>query len=146
MDDRLRKDGRSCCPVTGVIVSFTGRLFKKLCTHIFIRVLQNNLLCDRDTVAGDFWPSKVIVNNHVPSTRAQSDTHRISHDIDPSFEGHRVRPCGNISKPFMDDSLRKNRSGSGAIASYIGCLARCFFEQLCSHVLVRVFEFNLLGN
>ena len=65
---------------------------------------------------------------------------------DTFLEYHRVCACCNVFEPFADDCLSEKASGSGSVAGYVVCLDGYFFNELCAHVLERIFEFDVFSD
>jgi len=63
-----------------------------------------------------------------------------------ALEGHGVCASGHILEPFAVDRLGQKRRGRGAVAGGVAGLGGHFAHHLGAHVLVRVGEFDLLGD
>ena len=66
--------------------------------------------------------------------------------LDAALERHRVGARRHVAQTFAIDRLRQERGGGGAVARGVGRLARDFANHLRAHVLVRVGEFDFLGD
>src|SRR5208282_856890 len=64
--------------------------------------------------------------------------------INAALERHRVRACGNRSHTLTEDCLGQHGRGCGAVASHIRGLGRNLTHHLCTHVLERVLQLDLL--
>src|SRR5438552_3818589 len=76
-----------------------------------------------------------------PLDLSHGDFHRL---IDAALERHRARACGNRSYALTEDCLCQHGRGGGAIASHIRRLGRNLADHLCTHVLERVLQLDLL--
>ena len=63
-----------------------------------------------------------------------------------AFKDHRVGTSSNITHPFLDHGLGKQRSRCRTITSYIICFSCYFFYQLGTHIFKRIFQFDIAGN
>src|SRR6056297_4249558 len=66
--------------------------------------------------------------------------------IHTALQAHRVDSGRNALQAFLDHTVRENRSGSGTVTGDVVGLRRDFLEELSTHVLERVFEFDFLGD
>src|SRR5437016_4725718 len=64
--------------------------------------------------------------------------------VDAAFERHRARACGHRSYTLTEDCLGQHGRSGGAIASHIRRLGRNLAHHLCTHVLERVLQLDLL--
>jgi len=64
--------------------------------------------------------------------------------VHAAFEVHRVHPGGYRLGAFLDNGLRENRRGGGAVAGEVRGLRGHFSHHLCAHVLELVFQLDLL--
>src|SRR2546429_7290632 len=64
--------------------------------------------------------------------------------VDAAFERHRARACGHRSYTLTEDCLGQHGRSRGAIASHIRRLGRNLAHHLCTHVLERVLQLDLL--
>ena len=71
------------------------------------------------------------------------DCHRT---VDAALDVHRVCTCGHVLETDIDDSLSKHGCCCCSVACVITCLGSNFLDELCAHVLERIFEFNLAGH
>src|SRR5690606_7476264 len=61
-------------------------------------------------------------------------------------EVHRVHAGGDGFRAFLDNGLRQNGGGGGAVASLVVGLGGDFAQQLCAHVLELVLKLDFLGD
>ena len=66
--------------------------------------------------------------------------------FDATLETKRARTGSDVAKTFANESLSKNGGGGGAVASDVIGLSCNFFDQLGTHVLERIFEFNFTSD
>jgi hypothetical protein len=64
--------------------------------------------------------------------------------VDAALDFHRVGTSGDVLDAFPVDGLGQHGGGGGSVAGRIARLARDFANQLGSHVLVRVLQFDFL--
>ena len=65
--------------------------------------------------------------------------HALAHD-------HGVRACGDVLQTLVDDGLRQQGSGGGAVAGDVVGLGSDFADELRAHVLERILELDVLGD
>ena len=66
--------------------------------------------------------------------------------FDTTLEEHGVGASGDILQPFMDDVLRQDGGGGGAVTSDVVGFGGRFFQKLGAHVFKGVFQFNFFGD
>src|SRR5262245_19874956 len=66
--------------------------------------------------------------------------------LDPLLEIHGVGAGRDRLDPFAEDRLGENRGGGRPVAGHLGRLAGDLAHQLRPHVLLRIFELDLLGD
>src|SRR5690606_16845793 len=66
--------------------------------------------------------------------------------VDAALQVHRVHAGGNRLQAFVDDGLGQNGGGGGAVTGGVVGLGRDVLDQLSTHVLELVFQFDFLGN
>ena len=66
--------------------------------------------------------------------------------LDAALEAERVRAGCDVAQAFTDQSLCENGSGGGAVASDVVSLLGDLLDELGADLLVRVVEFDLLGD
>ena len=66
--------------------------------------------------------------------------------LDAPLEAHRVGAGGNVAQAFVDHRPREHGGGGGAVAGDVVGLLGDFLDQLGADALVRVLEFDLLGD
>ena len=66
--------------------------------------------------------------------------------LDAALEHHGVGARGDVPEAFADDGLRQHGRGGRSIASDVIGLGGSLLQKLRAHVLVVVFELNLLGD
>ena len=66
--------------------------------------------------------------------------------IDASFNFHGIGACRDIFDSFAVYGLGQHGGGCGAVTSHIAGFACNFTNQLCSHIFVRIFQFDFLCN
>jgi len=57
-----------------------------------------------------------------------------------------LAPAGDVAKTFFVDGFGQHRSGGGSVAGHIGSLRGNLFDELGSHILVGIVQFNFLGD
>ncbi len=67
-------------------------------------------------------------------------------EIDAALQVHRVHAGGNGLVAFLDDRLRQNGRGRGAVAGDVVGLGGDFAHHLRAHVLELVLKFDFLGD
>ena len=77
VDDALGQDGSRCRTVAGIVARLRGNALQQLSTCILELVLQLNLLSHGDTVLRNLRSTKLLLNNHVTSLRAECYLHCI---------------------------------------------------------------------
>src|SRR3989344_1914577 len=66
--------------------------------------------------------------------------------MDPFFEEHRVGPGNHVLQPLAKNDLTEEGGRGCAVAGDIIGLAGDLLQQLRPHILVRIFEIDLLGD
>ena len=66
--------------------------------------------------------------------------------VDTTFQIHGVGTGSHVLKTYVYDSLSQYGSRSRTVAGIVARLRGNLFNQLGTHVLERVFQFNLFGN
>src|SRR5690606_11769161 len=66
--------------------------------------------------------------------------------VDAPLEVHRVHAGGNGLQAFVDDRLRQNGSGGGAVTGFVVGLGRYVLDQLGAHVVELVLQLDFLGD
>ena len=85
-DDSLSQHGCGRRTVTCVVVGLRSNLLNHLRTHICERVLQLDLLSNRNTVLGYLRSTELLVDDHVTTLRTERYLHCIAQRIDTLFE------------------------------------------------------------
>src|SRR5690606_4839054 len=70
----------------------------------------------------------------------------VAASLDATLEHHGVGAGGHVLEALVDDGLRQNGGGGGAITGDVVGLGGGFLEELGAHVLKRVLQFNFLGD
>ena len=73
----LCQDGGGRGTVAGHIAGLGGHFAHHLGAHVLQRILEFDLLGDRDTVLGDRRSAELLLQNHVPALRAKGHFHRV---------------------------------------------------------------------
>ena len=71
---------------------------------------------------------------------------RFNSFFNTALERHRVVTRGNALETFAVDCLGKNGCRRCPISSNITGFGSNFLDHLCAHILVRVFQLDLLGD
>ena len=66
--------------------------------------------------------------------------------VDAALDGDRVAAGGDVAKAFVDDGLGEHGGGGGSVAGDVVGLGGDFLAELGAHVLVGIFELDLLGD
>ena len=70
--------------------------------------------------------------------------HDLHRAIDSALEIHRIRTGGDVLDTFAIDRLSQNGRRRGAVARQVACLTGDLTHHLRAHILVRVFQVDLL--
>ena len=71
VDDSLSEDGCCGCTIAGIVTSLAGNALDELCASILEFVLQLYLLGNGNTVLGNLWCAKLLLNNNVAAFRTE---------------------------------------------------------------------------
>src|SRR4051812_41231690 len=90
LDHRPGEYGRRGGAVTGDVVRLGGDLLGELRAHVLPRVVQLDLLGDRDTIVRDRGGAPLLVEHHVLALRAERDSDRVGELVDAGLQ---AAPC-----------------------------------------------------
>ncbi len=62
--------------------------------------------------------------------------------VDAPLDFHWIRTCGDVLCPLAEDGLSEDRCGGGPVTGGVTGLAGHFADQLSTHVLIRVLQFD----
>ena len=82
--DRLRENGRRRRAVAGDVARLRGDFADHLGAHVLESVLELDFLRDRDAVLGDGRRAEALLDDDVPTLRAERDLDRIRQRVDAS--------------------------------------------------------------
>ena len=85
-DHRLGQHGRGRRAVTGDVVGLGGDLLGELGAEVLVRVVQLDLLGDRDAVVGDRGGAPLLVDDDVAAPRAERHLDRVGELVDAALE------------------------------------------------------------
>ena len=71
---------------------------------------------------------------------------RVHRDLDPALDLRRVGAAGDVLEALAEDRLGVDGGGGGAVAGDTAGLGGDFLDHLRAHVLVGVFQLDLLGH
>ena len=80
--DRLGEHGRGRRAVAGDVVGLGRGFLEKLRAHVLERVLQLDVLGDRDAVVGDGRGAPLLVEGDVPALRAEGGLDGVGEGVD----------------------------------------------------------------
>src|SRR4030067_163820 len=104
-------------------------------------------LADLRVVGGDAGDvGDVLVPLDLNGGFLQGVDDRLNGHVDAALQQHRVGAGGDVLQPFADHRRGEDRRGGGAVTGRVIGLAGHFLDQLRPHVLVGVFQFDLLGD
>jgi hypothetical protein len=86
-EDGLGEHGRRGGAVAGVVGRLGRDLLHHLRAHVLERIGELDLLRDGDAVLGDRRRAELLVDDDVPTLRAEGDLHRLGKLIDTALEG-----------------------------------------------------------
>ena len=78
--------------------------------------------------------------------RASSSTRAVDGFVDAALQRGRVRTRRHVAQAFLVDGFREHGRRGGAVAGDVAGLAGDLTHELRAHVLVGVFQFDLLGH
>ena len=84
--DRLCEYHRGGGAVAGHVVGFGGNFFHELGAHIFKRIVEFDLFCDRNAVVGDEGCAELLVENDVSALGAEGDFNGIRQYVYARFK------------------------------------------------------------
>src|SRR5699024_5513477 len=71
---------------------------------------------------------------------------RLDSLVDPALERHRAGAGGDVAQALLDQGLRQDGGGGGAVARDVVGLLGDLLDELGADLLVRIVEFDLLGD
>src|SRR5687768_12054310 len=105
-EDRLGEHGRRRGAVAGDVRGLRRDLLHHLGAHVLERIGELDLLGDGDTVLGDRRRAELLVDDDVPTLRAEGDLHRLGELVDAALEGRaRVRVEMQLLASHWNSSL-----------------------------------------
>ena len=85
-DERLGEHDRGGRSVTGDVIRLLGDLLDELRADLLVRVVEFDLLGDRDTVVRDGGGAPLLLENDVATARAERDLDGVGQDVEAALE------------------------------------------------------------
>ena len=76
----------------------------------------------------------------------QFSDHGINRFLHTTTESHRITAAGDITQTVTKNRLCQNRSGRRPVTGNVTRLRSCFLNKLHTHILIFIFEINILRN
>ena len=132
-DHRPREHGGGRGAVTGDVVGLLGDFLDELGADLLVRVLEVDLLGDRDTVVRDRGGAPLLLEHDVAALRAEGDADRVGELVHARLE----RPAGVLVVGDLLRPLRKPPGAAGDAAAWNGRMVGTQDSRVLNHVGTR---------